>query len=210
MSQPLLRVVGMCGSLRAKSMNAALLRYAATTFPSYVRYDEASCDLPLYNEDLEVCGRSPAVQEFAALVAAADGVLFAVPEYNYLPSGVLKNAIDWASRAPRGDKGPAPLMNKPFAMMGGSYGTMGSGRAQYPLRQSMVYLGGQPVVRPEIFVRFADPDLWDGEGQLKNEGTKKILAQLTANLVDLLIVNKQREETLKTFKAQLQLPSSKL
>jgi chromate reductase len=211
MSQPVFRVVGLCGSLRAKSMNAALLRYAATTFPSYVRYDEANTDLPLYNEDLEVSGRPPAVKEFAALVAAADGVLLASCEYNYGYSGVLKNAIDWASRAPRGEKpGSAPLMNKPFAILGGSYGMMGSGRAQYPLRQSMVFLGGQPVIRPEIFVRFTDADLWDEEGRLKHESTKKIIAQLTGNLVDHLIVQRQREETLKAFKAKLNLPSSKL
>ena len=235
MPPTMLRIVGMCGSLRAKSMNAALLRYAATTFPSFVRYDEANIGaLPLYNEDLEVTGRPPAAVDFAALVGAADGVLFACPEYksaddthstaprssvvmtplsptslashprSYGYTGVLKNAIDWASRAPKGDKpGSAALINKPWAVMGGSYGMMGSGRAQYPLRQSMLYLGGPGVLKPEIFVRFTDPDLWDDKGELKHPSTQKIIAQLTASLVELVIQHKTREETLQRFKANL-------
>src|SRR6266704_1574340 len=77
----------------------------------------------------------------------ADGIVFACPEYNYGPSGVLKNAIDWLSRVT-----PQPFAAKPVAMFGASGGVLGSARAQYQLRQIMVFLDGRPVNKPEVMI----------------------------------------------------------
>jgi chromate reductase len=119
------------------------------------------------------------VKEFKAKIKAADAILIATPEYNYSISGVLKNAIDWASR-PYGDNS---FKGKPVGLMSASIGILGGARAQYHLRQSFVFLDMYPLNKPEVMVAFA-PQKFDRNGKLTDESTRKIIRQLLENLVD--------------------------
>src|SRR5678810_1344691 len=128
--------------------------------------------IPPFNQDQE---KQPPtrVTELKAKVRAADAILFATPEYNYSVPGVLKNAIDWASR-PYGDN---PFNEKPVAIMSASVGMLGGARAQYHLRQIFVFLNMHPINTPEIIVPFAH-DKFDANGKLMDENTQKFLRQL--------------------------------
>ncbi|HWK41182.1 MAG TPA: NAD(P)H-dependent oxidoreductase, partial [Croceibacterium sp.] len=122
-----LRILGIAGSLRAGSLNRALLRAAADLAPAGVTIERFDLmQVPLYNGDVEEAGDPPGVAAFKQAIAAADGVLIATPEYNHGVPGVMKNAIDWASRPPRG----APLGGKPVGLIGASPGMTGTARGQ--------------------------------------------------------------------------------
>ncbi|MDY0357909.1 MAG: NADPH-dependent FMN reductase, partial [Sedimentisphaerales bacterium] len=108
----------------------------------------------------------------------ADALLIATPEYNYSMPGVLKNAIDWASR-PYGDNS---FSGKPVALMGASVGTLGTARAQYHLRQCCVFLNMHVLNQPEVMVASAQ-DKIDPAGRVNDEETRKRIAQLLAALV---------------------------
>ena len=131
---------------------------------------------PLYNEDVRAQGFPAAVQTFREQIAAADALLFVTPEYNYSVSGVLKNAIDWASRPPN-----QPFDGKPVAMMGASAGTLGTARAQYHLRQTCVFLNMCPVNKPEVMIPQAQ-NRFDAEGRLTDETAKGLIKQLMESL----------------------------
>jgi chromate reductase len=133
--------------------------------------------IPLFNGDLE---SSPpeSVKEFKRKIKAADALLIVTPEYNYSIPGVLKNAIDWASR-PYGDNA---FEGKPVAMMSASTGMLGGARAQYHLRQSFVFLNMYPVNKPEVFVSFASQK-FDDKGRLLDKQTKELVSELLDNLV---------------------------
>jgi chromate reductase, NAD(P)H dehydrogenase (quinone) len=174
------QIVGVSGSLRAKSYNRALLVAAQELLPPDVSMEIAELHgIPPYNMDLEDPA-PPAVLSFKGQIRKADAVLFAVPEYNYSVAGILKNAIDWASR-PYQDNVWA---GKPVAMVSASIGMLGGARAQYDLRRSFVFLDMHPINRPEVFVSFA-PTKFDEQLRLKDEPTRKVLRQLLSALVDL-------------------------
>ncbi len=132
-----IKVFGIAGSLRAGSSNKALLRAAAELAPEgmEIRLFERLAEVPLYNEDVEKAGEPESVAALKGAIREADALLFATPEYNYGVPGVLKNAIDWASRPPRN----SVLNGKPAAIMGATPGTSGTARAQLALRQSFVF-----------------------------------------------------------------------
>jgi len=134
--------------------------------------------LPLYNEDVRTQGFPAPVEELRGKIRAADALLFVTPEYNYSMPGVLKNAIDWASRPP-----DQPFDGKPAAIMGASPGMLGTARSQYHLRQSCVYLNVLPVNQPEVFVAAAN-NKFDANGRLDDEPTRKAVAQLMQALVN--------------------------
>jgi len=117
--------------------------------------------------------------EFKKQIRDADAILFVTPEYNYSVPGVLKNAIDWASR-PYGD---SAWDGKPAAIMGASIGAIGTARAQYHLRQMMVFLNMFTVNRPEVMIAGA-PKGFDAEGNLTDETAKELIRQLLQNLVE--------------------------
>lgn len=132
MTKPL-TILGIPGSIRQQSYNKKLLRVAQQVAPEKMDiqiYD--LIHLPMYNQDVERLGLPPAVADFHHQLRQADGLLFATPEYNYSLPGVLKNALDWASR--RGDQDEPPINDKPAAIMGAA-GRSGSIRAQLHLRQ---------------------------------------------------------------------------
>lgn len=172
-----LKVLGFAGSLRAGSYNRALLRGAANLLPQDMTLEIFEIEgIPAFNQDLE--GDIPKkVKEFKSKIREANAILIATPEYNYSVPGVLKNAIDWASR-PYGDN---PFDGKPVAIMSASVGMLGGSRAQYHLRQIFVFLNMYPVNGPEVIVPFAQ-DKFDATGKLIDDNTKKFLAQLLRNL----------------------------
>jgi chromate reductase len=172
-----LRVVGIAGSLRAGSFNKAALRAAIELAPEGMTIEAAEIgDLPLYNDDLRAEGYPPAVQRLRDQLSAADAILFVTPEYNYSISGVLKNAIDWASRPPS-----QPFDGKPVAIMGASGGLLGTARAQYHLRQMLVFLNAYPVNKPEVMIGQA-AQKFDDNLNLTDEATKKFVASLLTSL----------------------------
>lgn len=178
MSDPV-RILGFSGSLRAGSLNAALLRAAGELLPEGAVLEWADWrELQVYDQDLESGGQAPpSVVRLREQVAAAHAVLFATPEYNYSVPGGLKNAIDWVSRAR-----PQPFDGKPAALMGASMGLLGTARAQYHLRQIGVFLNLRFVNKPEVMVGAAHTKV-DAEGRLTDETARKLIGQLVAALV---------------------------
>lgn len=172
-----LNILGFAGSLRQRSYNRALLRLASTVSPEGVQLNTFELDdIPGFNEDIET---SPPerVREFKARIRAADALLIATPEYNYSMPGVLKNAIDWASR-PYGDNA---FEGKPVAIMGASIGMLGTARAQYHLRQSCVFLNMLPVNRPEVMVPFAQ-DKTGADGEITDAKARQLVSELLVQL----------------------------
>src|SRR6267154_3086868 len=143
-----IRILGIAGSLRRGSYNRAALRAATELVPEGAILETFELDgIPVFNQDEEQ--NPPAkVMEFKSRIREADAILFVTPEYNYSVSGVLKNAIDWASR-PYGD---SAWNGKPVAVMGASVGVIGTARAQYHLRQVFVFLDMEPVNQPEVMI----------------------------------------------------------
>ena len=178
MSRPI-RILGIAGSLRRQSYNRAALRAATGLVPAGASVDTFELDgIPGFNQDEEQ--NPPAkVAELKQHVRNADAILIVTPEYNYSIPGVLKNAIDWASR-PYGD---SAWNGKPVAIMGASMGTFGTARAQYHLRQSFVFLNMFPINQPEVMIGNAS-QRFDAEGNLTDEQTKEFIRQLLRNLVE--------------------------
>jgi chromate reductase len=175
-----LKILGFAGSLRAGSYNKALLRAAIDLLPEDVTLEIFDLvNIPPFNQDIEMDMPSK-VKEFKSKIREADAILIATPEYNYSVPGVLKNAIDWASR-PYGDNS---FDGKPVALMSASPGMLGGVRAQYHLRQSFVYLNMHPVNGPDVIVNFAQQK-FDSNGNLVDDNTKTFLGQLLQNLVNL-------------------------
>jgi chromate reductase len=173
-----IRILGIAGSLRRESYNRAALRVAATLVPEGAAIDAFELDgIPLFNQD-EDQNPPSTVLELKRRIREADAILFVTPEYNYSVPGVLKNAIDWASR-PYGDNA---WNGKPAAIMGASPGALGTARAQYHLRQTMVFLNMFPINQPEVFISNAAAR-FDKDGALTDETTKKHIRQLLENLV---------------------------
>lgn len=174
------RVLGISGSLRKGSYNTSLLRAAGELLPEGMSLETFDLSpIPLYNEDIREAGYPPPVQELRDRIAAADALLIVTPEYNYGVPGVLKNAIDWASRPPN-----QPMNGKPLAMMGATPGVLGTVRAQMNLRQVCVAVNMIPVHRPEVFVGKANEKI-DAEGRLTDETTRKFIRELLVSLADL-------------------------
>jgi chromate reductase len=177
------RILGIAGSLRKGSYNTALLHAAEELLPADTTLEQ-SLDigtLPHFNEDVRAAGLPPEVAAFRAQIAAADAVLISSPEYNYSIPGVLKNAIDWASRPPE-----PPFTDKPLAIMGASPGTLGTARMQYHLRQVAVFLNMHMVNRPEVFVAKA-AEKFDAQGKLTDEATRKLVGDLLLALHKLTL-----------------------
>ncbi len=170
----MIHVLGISGSLRRGSYNTALLRAAQELAPEGMVVELASLDkLPLYNADIErEEGFPPAVQDLRDAIADADALLIATPEYNFSIPGVLKNAVDWASRGGR----DAPITDMPAAILGGG-GRSGTLRAQLHLRQILQHNNLRVVQKPEVMV----DRVWervDREGTLVEERFREQIRRL--------------------------------
>ena len=172
-----IHILGISGSLRKASYNTAALRAAQELVPEGMTLEIFDLTpIPLYNEDIREKGLPPAVEDFRNRIKSTDGLLIVTPEYNYSVPGVLKNAIDWASRPP-----DQPFDGKPIAIMGASPSFLGTARAQYHLRQCFIYLNGIILNRPEIMIANA-PSKFDGEGRLTDQKTRELIGELLNQL----------------------------
>jgi len=170
-------VLAICGSLRAGSYNRMALRIAIELKPPGMTIETAEIGtIPLYNEDVRAQGFPPPVETLRRQIKSADALLFVTPEYNYSMSGVLKNAIDWASRPP-----DQPFAGKPAAIMGAAAGMAGSARAQTDLRRAMVFLDMHPINKPEVLIGQAQTK-FDAEGRLTDEATRGFIRDMLVAL----------------------------
>jgi chromate reductase len=177
-----INILGFAGSLRKGSLNRHLLKASFDLVPSNAKLEIFDLDgIPPLNQDFE---RSPPskVIEFKAKIKASDAILIVTPEYNYSIPGVLKNAIDWASR-PFGDNS---FQGKPAAIMSASTGMLGGARVQYHLRQVFVFLDVHAINRPEVMVSQAEQK-FDANGQFTDEKGKELIRTLLNNLVNWCI-----------------------
>jgi chromate reductase len=175
----LINILAFAGSLRKASYNRALLRAALELTPKDARLEIFDLEgIPPFNQEMEST-MPERVKEFKSKIKAANTILIATPEYNFSIPGVLKNAIDWASR-PHGDNS---FEGKPVAMMSASTGMLGGARAQYQLRQVFVFLNMYPINKPEVFVSFAGQK-FDEQGRLTDEKTKEFIRALLEALVN--------------------------
>jgi chromate reductase len=173
-------ILGIVGSLRKDSYNRYALKAAQQLLPVGVSLDLMELEgIPVFDQDEEASAPFP-VLELKRRILAADAILFATPEYNYSLPGVLKNAIDWASRP----YGTSAWAGKPAAVMGVSVGSLGTARAQYHLRQILVALNMPVVNQPEVMIGNA-ARLFAADGSLSDEPTRKFIGDLVAALVAL-------------------------
>jgi Predicted flavoprotein len=172
-----MKILGISGSLREGSFNTGALRAAAALAPEGVEvelYDISG--MPEFIQDQEPPAK---VIEFKQKIREADAIIISSPEYNYSVPGVLKNAIDWASR-PYGD---SAWEGKPAAIMGASPGAIGTARMQYHLRQIMVFLNMFPLNKPEVMINNC-VGKFDENGDLTDEKTREFISQMLVALVD--------------------------
>ncbi|MBB6018578.1 NADPH-dependent FMN reductase [Deinococcus radiopugnans] len=179
MTQPTpLKVLGVAGSLRRASYNRALLAAAQKLCPDGVTLDVFDlAPLPLYDQDLDTDAAPHAVQAFRDALWAADAMLIATPEYNHGIPGVLKNALDWASRPPQHQ----PLKGLPVAIMGATPSMWGTARAQAQLRQVLVFPSAVVMPQPEVLVANATGK-FDAEGRLVDDATRSFVHGLMVAL----------------------------
>lgn len=175
------RVLALAGSLRKASYNRRLLAVAVAAGEAQgARVDVLEPEalrVPLYDADLEAAdGLPPEVQALRERIAAADGLLIASPEYNHSIPGVLKNAIDCASRPPE-----QPFRGKWAALLGASPGGFGAVRSLAALRQPLMALG--VLVLPTLVTVSRAGDAFDEAGGLKDEGTQRQVERLVRDLL---------------------------
>ena len=169
-----IRLLALPGSLRRESLNRMLCAAANTLTPTGVVLDifDDLASIPLFNEDAEAANGHgpPGVQHLRNAAAQADGLLIATPEYNQSIPGVLKNAIDQASRP----WGKSVWAGKPTAVLGVSVGAIGTALAQQHLRNVLVFVNLAVMAQPEAFLQYKE-GLIEADGTVTNEGTRKFL-----------------------------------
>lgn len=168
-------ILTISGALRQASTNRVLLTEACRLFGPATRID-ADLNLPLYDADLEANGIPHAVLTLADQIAQADAVIISTPEYNKALSGVLKNALDWVSRAKS-----APWRDKPVAILSAAAGRAGGERAQFSLRLCLMPFCANVLPGPEVMVANSG-NAFDGAGQLTDPITIKGLQELMDGL----------------------------
>ena len=173
-----MRLLGIAGSLREGSYNRGLLQATRELLPEGVKLVEHGLrELPFYDGDLEAAGDPEPVTALKDAIRAADAIVIATPEYNRGIPGVLKNAIDWASRPALA----SPLAGKPVAIMGATTGFAGTARAQQQLRDALEFPGAVVVQQPEVLVSEAYLR-FDKNGELVDEQTRDEISALLAEL----------------------------
>lgn len=145
-------IVGICGSLRARSLNRMVLSLAAEAMPSSMSLDILDwSDVPPFNADVLAARVPDVVHAVRERIRRADAVVIATPEYNFSIPGMLKNLLDWISR---GDD--QPLAHKPVAILTATPGPLGGARVQYDLRKVLLFMNAMVLVKPEVFIGHAN------------------------------------------------------
>jgi len=177
-----LHFVTLLGSLRKGSFHAALAGALPSLAPDGVTISALGSigELPHYDSDLQAVGFPSAVLAMADGIRSADGVIIVTPEYNYSVPGALKNALDWPSRVT-----PQPLAGKPVAIQTGSPGMIGGARAQYHLRQIMVFLDAHVLNKPEIMVGGMTNKIDPAKGEITDEATARLIWQQLVALASI-------------------------
>ncbi|MBI2409793.1 NAD(P)H-dependent oxidoreductase [Candidatus Kaiserbacteria bacterium] len=172
-----MHILGISGSLRRQSYNSAVLSAMQPLAPAGMEIKIADLSgIPLYNQDDEAAFPVPA-QALKDAIAAADGVIIATPEYNRSIPGVLKNAIDWASRP----YGQNSFAGKPALVLGVSVGSIGTAVAQSHLRQILLHLDARVIGQPELYLGPAG-QLFDASWNIIDAPTKDLLSKALAEL----------------------------
>jgi len=165
-----LDIVGICGSLRAASINRMALNLAGSVMPQGLAMEVVEWrELPAFDADVLAEGFPPVVAALRDRIRRADGLVIATPEYNFSLPGMLKNAIDWLSR---GDD--QPYAHKPVAILTASPGPLGGARVQYDLRKILLFVNAMPLVKPEVFIGNAVAK-FDAEGECTDPTTRKFV-----------------------------------
>jgi len=181
-TQSPVKLLGISGSLRKQSYNSGALRAIPPLLPDGMTFEVAElADVPFYNADVEQTGFPDAVKEFRARVAGADALIFAVPEYNFSLSGVLKNALEWLSRPPN-----PPINGKPCAVFGASVSPLGTARGQFHFRHVCVSLNMVAVNVPHVDITNAKTK-FDAQSQLIDTVSLDALRQLLQELKNLTL-----------------------
>lgn len=172
-----MNILTICGSLRANSYNASLARTLSELAPDGMSIAEAGTigSLPHYNADVQIQGFPREAEALGERIRGADGVIIVSPEYNFSIPGVLKNAIDWLSRLP-----DQPFKDKPVALQSASTGMLGGARAQYHLRQVLVFVEARVFNRPEVIVASAKGKFDETTGRLIDPATRDLVAKQLA------------------------------
>ncbi|CAN5535223.1 NAD(P)H-dependent FMN reductase [soil metagenome] len=182
-------LLAISGSLRANSFNTNLLRSTQALVPDGVTVELADlADIPMFNQDLEANGIPAAVQTLKDRIAAADGVIFATPEYTRSIPGVLKNALDWVSRGP-----VRPLSGKPVIAVSASGSPFGGIRALTELRQLLTHLGANVTHSPEVAVGQANTK-FDELGVFTDEAGIRFYTTLLGNLLIKIELERRMKE----------------
>jgi chromate reductase, NAD(P)H dehydrogenase (quinone) len=170
-------IVGLCGSLRAASLNRHALNLAGELLPAPLKLELVEWrDIPLFDSDVLARGLPAAVSVARERIRRADGLIIATPEYNFSIPGAFKNAFDWISR---GDD--QPFAGKPIAILSASAGPLGGARVQYDLRKVMLFLNAMPLIKPEVFIGGAAAKFDASTGRCTDDTTRKfVAAQMTA------------------------------
>jgi len=185
-----LKLLGLSGSLRAGANSEVVLQTANSLLPPGVSFSMFRLhDVPLYNQDLDdtyKAAEAPkAVQALRDAISQADGLIIASPEYNYGMPGVLKNALDWASRPVFA----SPMKGKPVLIMSSSLGNAGGARAQNSIRETLVAMLARPLVRPDIAIPAVHQSIVDGlitdatSLQFMRQGVNDLVAEASRQLV---------------------------
>ena len=183
------KLVGISGSLRAQSYNSGALAVVGSVLPEGMAFDVASlADLPFYNADVEQHGFPATVKSFRSKVAAADALIFAVPEYNFSVPGVLKNALEWLSRPP-----DSPTNGKPCAVFGASVSPLGTARGQFHFRHICVSLNMIAINAPHVDITNAKTK-FDAQGRLTDQASIDLIRQLVDSLRNLTIRLRDKQD----------------
>ncbi len=187
-AQPVLRILGIPGTVSAKAYNRYLMQAAQELAPDSVELEIFDlAQVPIYNADL--LDLPPGVLALKNAIERSDALLFSTPEYNHSMPGVLKNAIDWASW-PAVD---SPLYYKTAAIMGATVGLWGTVRAQDHLRQVLSAARVHVVLRPEVFVSRAQ-EKFSPDGKLIDETTRSFVRALLGSLVEWTLRLREEEQ----------------
>lgn len=181
-----LRFVVLLGSLRKASYHGTLARSLQSLAPDGVSIETLGPiqEIPHYDADIQALGFPDSVARMGQRIKEADAVIIVTPEYNYSVPGALKNALDWLSRLPE-----APFASKPVAIQSGSPGMIGGARAQYHLRQILVFLDAMVLNKPEVMISQLPTKIDQEQGNIIDEPTKEFVASQLAALTKLVALH---------------------